>query len=726
VLVVDDRALLGPAIGEALEGWTHQAEVASARDALELVRRHRFDLALVDVTPSDGAPEAVIRALRAGDSETAILVVAALDDHESIRRAYEAGADDFVCWPLRDVELRLRIRALEKLKRRADHGQVMLGLTRTLSSSLRFEEILFEVVRCIAEVVRVDRCSIVLTSDSQRGYVVASSEDPAVRDLPLDLTKYPEVLKALGDGQPLVIDVGTDPLLDEVRPHIPPDGPATSAIFPISHESRPMGVLFLRFAARREDLAEHDLEFCQTVANATAISLRNARIVSALEDEHARVTLERSEAERKLEVLSHYVDFFESSADGMLVVERAGRVLYANPRIAALTGLSVDEIRTRDLSALVVEEEVPVVARLLEEFGRGNYPKEVDLRWKGAGGSQLVLELSASSTVRLAQGVLLVLRDVTAARATAAELRRTTEFLEGLINQSVDAIIAADMNGGILLFNPAAERILGYSAKDVLGRPMIEQFYPPGVARQIMRKLRSDEFGGQGRLEQTRAVIVAEDGAEVPISMTAGMIFEDGEARATFGIFTDMRRLVEVENDLARTRLELMERERQAIAAQLAGATAHELNQPLTFVMASVELLRRKLRSMPPDCDDIVETIMAETDRMAQIVRKIGRITHYETKAYVGSTRILDIDAATAPVDEDGDTAMMQRPNLSALPRRTDDDEEEDTDAGTSPALPDVGANGGGAGTDEHTAPGQAAPSAASGETEGEDREDDP
>lgn len=594
--------------------------------------------------------ERIATVRRSAPRQVAIAVVAR-DDDSSAEPWLEAGADDVVFLPIDAVELRARVgasgrvrEARELLREKEDDNQLMLELTQALASSLDFEDILYTVVHRIAEVVQVDRCSIILTGVSPlKGYVVASSEDPNIRDLPIDLPKYPEVQKVLKEARHLVIDVGTDPLLDEVRSHIPADGPSTSALFPIMHESRVMGVLFLRFLAPLKELTERELVLCQSLANATAISLRNARFVRALRDEQARISLAHSEAERKVEALSHYADFFESSADGMLVVDAEGSVLYANPRMAALTGLSVQELTTRTLHDLVASEEQSILERLLAGFVRGAYPRGLDLKFNGAFDERVILSVSASSTLRLAQGVLLILRDVTAARAIETELRRTKEFLEALIAQSVDAIIASDMEGRILLFNPAAERVLGFDASEVLGQPMIEEFYPNGVARRIMALLRSKAHGGPGRLEQTRATIRAKDGTEVPISMTGGMIYEYGAPRATFGIFTDLRERLEIENDLARTRLELMEREREAIAAQLAGAAAHELNQPLTSVMASVELLRRRLGE-DESHNSMVATIVAETERMARIVRKIGRITHYETTAYVGSTRIIDLD----------------------------------------------------------------------------------
>jgi signal transduction histidine kinase len=76
---------------------------------------------------------------------------------------------------------------------------------------------------------------------------------------------------------------------------------------------------------------------------------------------------------------------------------------------------------------------------------------------------------------------------------------------------------------------------------------------------------------------------------------------------------------------------------------ELAGATAHELNQPLTSVMGYSELLARKISDESPN-HRAVNAIYQEAQRMAEIVRKIGKLTHYETKSYVGEQRILDLD----------------------------------------------------------------------------------
>ena len=101
-----------------------------------------------------------------------------------------------------------------------------------------------------------------------------------------------------------------------------------------------------------------------------------------------------------------------------------------------------------------------------------------------------------------------------------------------------------------------------------------------------------------------------------------------------------------MEQRLQQAQEQILAQERQAIVAELAGAAAHELNQPLTSVLNYATLLRRLLEAGTP-ASAAAEVIEGEAERMAEIVRKIGKITKYETKSYVGKQKILDLDRAS-------------------------------------------------------------------------------
>src|SRR5690606_14731632 len=114
---------------------------------------------------------------------------------------------------------------IDRIAQKERDAQAMLELTQALASSLDFSEILHTVVRRIAEVVNVDRASIVLAPDLEApdvGFVVATSDDREIANLQIDLEKYPEIQRVLRTAEPLTIaDVATHPLLDGVRQSVP-------------------------------------------------------------------------------------------------------------------------------------------------------------------------------------------------------------------------------------------------------------------------------------------------------------------------------------------------------------------------------------------------------------------------------------------------------------------------------------------------------------------------
>ena len=229
-------------------------------------------------------------------------------------------------------------------------------------------------------------------------------------------------------------------------------------------------------------------------------------------------------------------------------------------------------------------------------------------------------------------------------RALALELRRTQALLERLIDASPDAVVACDLTGRVVLFNKAAEVLTGYRADEAIAGIEASQLYRPGVPQDLIERMRAAEPAL--RVEGYRTEIIPRSGVPVPVVVAASLLEEQGNEMAWLAIMVDQRERIDVEKRLATAEEKLKEREKQAMIAELAGAAAHELNQPLTSVLGYAELLRRKL---PPG--DIsagpIEIIQREAERMAEIVRKIGRITRYETTTYLGKVRIVDIDKAT-------------------------------------------------------------------------------
>lgn len=571
--------------------------------------------------------------------------------------AFEAGADDVARLASPAGELFVRLERLRRLHagqadaaRRGRDAQLVLELTQTLSSKLDFRDILFHVVKRTAQVARADRCSVILASDGEsRGYVVAASDDPALRDRPIDIAKYPEIAQVLETQKPLIIDdARVHPVLEMVREGLPSEGLRSLLLVPVVHERRALGVLVLRCASEALVLRD-ELPLVQTIAGALAISLRNARLLQGLKEQTAEIASARSAAEERAKVLESYKQIFESLPSGVLVVDRHLEIYAWNARGLEILGAQPSVLQETGLKAIVAPQDHATLQHIEQTLSQGAWLSHIDLQIQRRGTTGVEARTLSLTTAPLQDGgrqhFLLIFSDVTRERAIARELLQTKTFLQSVIDSSADAIISADRRGVIRLFNRAAERLTGIPAEQVVGRKTARELYPPNVAETIMALIRSDSHGKTGRLEGYATEIIAATGEKIPVAVSAALLSQDGEAKGSVGVFKDLREKVELQSRLSQAEAALQLRQRDTMMAQLAGAAAHELNQPLQAILGTCELLAR-LDPSDPAAERSRVRLQTSAAQMAQIVQKIGHITHYETKSYVGETEIVDLDTA--------------------------------------------------------------------------------
>ncbi len=220
------------------------------------------------------------------------------------------------------------------------------------------------------------------------------------------------------------------------------------------------------------------------------------------------------------------------------------------------------------------------------------------------------------------------------------------DLLVNLVEHSPNAIVASDPAGTVLVFNRSAEKLWGYRHDEVIGRLNSADLLMPGAGVEVYRILESSELGEPGYVHNLQTEALSRDGEIIPVGLSASYLMEDGEPVASVGIFQDLRQRLALESRLQEMSAQLVESEKQATLAALAGTTAHELNQPLTTVMGLVELLQFKVADDEPLTAQL-QRIYDETERMSAIVRRIGKITKFSTTTYVGETEILDLDKSS-------------------------------------------------------------------------------
>ena len=102
---------------------------------------------------------------------------------------------------------------------------------------------------------------------------------------------------------------------------------------------------------------------------ATGIALRNARILQSLRDQTQQITFARFEAERRLKSLQRYADFFHSTADGIIVIDADGQVLFSNPRAHDITERSEEDLAGLKLWDLIDAKDFALLPGSLRHAG---------------------------------------------------------------------------------------------------------------------------------------------------------------------------------------------------------------------------------------------------------------------------------------------------------------------------------------------------------------------
>ncbi len=171
--------------------------------------------------------------------------------------------------------LAARIAELEHERR---HLLAVIEILKEASSSLHFIDILQAIARKLGESFGLDRCSIFLGEKGGRQVrLVASYEDPTIRNYVVDLDRYPELKRAMQSGETVFIpDAANDPSLRHVKDELINRRVKSITVVPITWRTVAIGAIFLRTYRAGPTFSDADVRFVQVVAALSAQSLRNA------------------------------------------------------------------------------------------------------------------------------------------------------------------------------------------------------------------------------------------------------------------------------------------------------------------------------------------------------------------------------------------------------------------------------------------------------------------
>ena len=338
------------------------------------------------------------------------------------------------------------------------------------------------------------------------------------------------------------------------------------------------------------------------------------------------VSAKKRQEERLKASKEQYSDLFEHVGCGVFISSKEGKFLDANHALQHMLGYpSRKELLKIDLPKdLYLRPEDRL--KFIETIEREGSVINLEVEFKKKDGTPIPVLLTghvrydSKGKVIGYEGINV---DQTQTKQMEREIRKTNDFLNNIIHNSPNAIMAADMKGTINLWNQAAEEILGYQTNDVVGKLNITKVYPEGMAKKVMGKLREGNVRRKGRLKFYPVILLKKDGQIAEGNLSASIVYDENrQEMATVGIFMDLKERLEMERRLKTTQEQLLQSEKLAAMGRLTSQIAHELNNPLYGIMNTLELMKTEI-SPGNNRRKILEMALSETVRLSELLHKM-------------------------------------------------------------------------------------------------------
>jgi PAS domain S-box-containing protein len=310
-----------------------------------------------------------------------------------------------------------------------------------------------------------------------------------------------------------------------------------------------------------------------------------------------------------------------SIGDAVMVTDAAGRITFLNAVAQQITGWSSADARDRplievfrivnEMTGKPVEDPVMKVLQSGAIVGLANHTVLIrrDERRVPIDDSAAPIRMPGGELA----GVVLIFRDITERRA--AEQSRA--WLAAVVQSSDDAVVSKTLEGIITSWNRGAEQLFGYSAQEIIGKP-ITTIVPPelhGEERDILARLRRGE-----RLEHFDTVRLTKDGRRVDISLTVSPV------RDEHGMIVGASKVARDISERKRVEEQLRDADRQK--DEFLATLAHELRNPLAPIRNATALVCRT--DLDPTARTACEIIERQVQLMSHLVDDlldVSRIT---------------------------------------------------------------------------------------------------
>ena len=349
------------------------------------------------------------------------------------------------------------------------------------------------------------------------------------------------------------------------------------------------------------------------VATGLVISWLNHRLHLSQDAQRAAAATATARAERLDAILNMTVD-------GIIVINGKGNIEAFNPGAQALFGYPEAEVMGRNVSLLMPSPHHEEHDKYLERYLTTGEARIIGIGREVIGrrrdGTVFPVHLSIGE-MRIGGEPKFtgMLHDLTKRVRLEGELGASEARWKAIIDSAVDGIVLIDAHGRVEVFNPAAERLFGYAAQEVIGRN-VDMLMPSPYREEhdtyLARYLATGraKIIGIGREVQG----LRKDGTTFPLHLSVGQITIQGERKFT-GILHDLTVRVQLEGQL---------REQAALAklGEMAAVIAHEVKNPLAGIRGAIQVFGSQM-SQGGTNTPVLREIVSRIDSLDQMMKDL-------------------------------------------------------------------------------------------------------